>query len=79
MAQIKSLEQMTAIVDRNKNLSWDGWTVIESSYNPVAWKQKDGAFVKGKWHTQKRFPLNESGWDLPNKYTEKYEQERVEK
>jgi hypothetical protein len=67
MMNIKSLEQMERIVKRNKALSWDGWDVIQSYPNPTAWSQKNGAFVKGKWYSQKRFKINSNGWDIPDK------------
>jgi hypothetical protein len=80
MAQIKSLEQMEAIVAKNKSLSWDGWVVVESSYNPTAWRQKSGAFIKGKWYSQKRFVPHRNGWDIPNKFVgHNNAQKRVEK
>lgn len=64
---IKSLEQMEAIVSKNKTLSWDGWDVVQSFKDPVAWKNKNAAFIKGKWYAQKRFVLTSNGWDIPNK------------
>jgi hypothetical protein len=65
---IRSLEQMEEIVAANKQLSWNGWDVIQSYYNPTAWKDSNGAFIKGKWYNQKRFVLNENGWDIPAKF-----------
>jgi hypothetical protein len=63
---IKSLEQMEEIVKKQKNLSWEGWDVIQTSPNPVAWRYPNGRFIKGKWYVQKRFPVTANGWELPN-------------
>lgn len=65
---IKSLDQMEEIVESNKTLSWDGWTVIENRVNENGVMSKDGAFVDGKWIVQKRFVPNENGWDIPKKF-----------
>lgn len=66
MAIIKSLEQMEAIVSKNKSLSWDGWTVVSSIHSDKGRTSKFGAFVKGKWYIQKRFAPTGDGWDIPN-------------
>jgi hypothetical protein len=80
MAQIRSLDQMESIVTKNKTLSWDGWTVVESVYNPTAWRNKNGAIIKGKWYTQKRFVPSRNGWDIPNKFVGQLDaQKRVER
>jgi hypothetical protein len=68
---IKSLEEMETIVENNDSLSWNGWTVIESKANATGWMKADGAFVKGKWYTQKRYSLNEDGWTVPAKLAKK--------
>lgn len=67
MIHIDSLDTMEKIVKKNKNLFWQGWDVLYRYPNPVAWKQIDGVFVKGKWFTQKRFELTSKGWDIPKK------------
>lgn len=67
MAQIKSLNEMEKIVSRNKMLSWDGWTVLHTYPNPVAWKDVAGVFIQGKWFTQRRYEPAGNGWDIPNK------------
>lgn len=65
---IKSLEQMEDVVKNNDNLSWDGWTVIESKTNENGMMSKDGALVDGKWIVQKRYEANANGWEIPNKF-----------
>jgi hypothetical protein len=66
---IKSLDQMEQIVKANRELSWDGWTVVQSFPNKVAWRFPNGAFIKGRWFAQKRFEPGEKGWEIPSKYS----------
>jgi hypothetical protein len=63
---INSLEKMEQVVENNKFLSWDGWTVIESRVRDNGAVSKDGAYVNGKWIVQKRYNLNSNGWDIPS-------------
>jgi hypothetical protein len=65
---IKSLDKMEKIVSSNKTLSWDGWDVIQSFPSNTGWQYPNGAFIKGRWYTQKRFPISSAGWDVPNKW-----------
>lgn len=67
MATITSISEMEKIVSRNKSLAWDGWDVVHLYPNPVAWRDVNGVFIKGKWFTQKRFTPEHDGWTLPNK------------
>lgn len=64
---IKQLEKMESIVSNNKNLTWDGWTVV--SLKPVdnGLLSKDGIQINGKWYLQKRFEPTNEGWDVPDK------------
>jgi len=64
---IKSLEEMEAIVEKNDDLSWDGWTVIENRTKDNGAMSKDGAYVNGRWIIQKRYDANAKGWEIPNK------------
>lgn len=66
--QIKSLEQMESIVAKNKNLFWDGWTVINSYPSDKARTSKYGVFTNGVWKMQKRFEPTQTGWDIPDKF-----------
>lgn len=65
---IKSLKKMEAIVKNDKALSWKGWDVVHSVPNPGAWSKPDGAFVRGRWYTQKKFEVTSDGWEIPNKF-----------
>lgn len=65
---ITSLEKMEEIVKQNRELSWDGWTVVQSYPNKLAWRYPNGARIRGRWFAQKRFEPNENGWNIPKKY-----------
>jgi hypothetical protein len=65
---IKSLEQMEALVRANRELSWLGWDVVQNTYNPGAQSRPDGVRINGKWHTQKKFDISTSGWEIPSKF-----------
>jgi hypothetical protein len=67
MMIVKSLEEMEAIVEKNEELSWDGWTVIENRTKDNGAMSKDGAYVDGKWIIQKRYDASAKGWEIPNK------------
>jgi hypothetical protein len=66
--QIKSLEQMESIVNKNNSLHWDGWTVVNSHLSDKGRTSKFGAYVNGKWHLQTRFTPSKNGWDIPDKF-----------
>lgn len=64
---IKSLEEMEQIVEKNKSLIWDGWTVVSIQPANNAMMSKDGIKVNGKWCLQKRFEATANGWEIPDK------------
>lgn len=68
MKTIDSLEQMETIVSKNKNLSWDGWNVVEMSRSDKAITSKYGALKNGAWYLKKIFVVSRSGWEIPDKY-----------
>lgn len=67
MPKISSLDEMENIVSLNRRLSWDGWTVLHTYPNPVGWRDNRGVLIRGKWHTQQRFEITETGWEIPKK------------
>lgn len=67
MMNIKSLKKMEQIVSRNRQLSWDGWTVVHSFKTPNGWSSPSGAYVDGKWFIQNRYEPTTSGWEIPDK------------
>jgi hypothetical protein len=66
--QITSLDQMETIVSANKSLSWDGWTVVQRSYDPTAWSKANGVFKNSQWHVESRYAAEDSGWNIPQKF-----------
>jgi hypothetical protein len=62
---IKSLEKMETVVENNKFLSWDGWTVVELKKADMAWMKPNAKFIKGEWFIANRFDVNEDGWNIP--------------
>lgn len=66
--QIKSLEKMESIVSKNKSLSWDGWTVLNSYQSEKGRTSPLGAFINNKWHIQNRFVPSSNGWEIPDKF-----------
>jgi hypothetical protein len=65
---VSSLDQMEKIVKANRNLYWDGWDAVFSYPSDKGRTSKFGARVKDVWHLQRRIPLTEQGWHVPQKY-----------
>jgi len=65
---IKSLNTMDKIVNKNNNLIWDGWNVIDLKESDMARTSVNGIRVKGKWYLHKVYSPGRNGWDIPNKY-----------
>ena len=64
---ITSLSQMEQLVDSRPDLEWDGWDVVRYKKNNNAQFHKNGVFRKGSWYDKSVFPLNNSGWSIPNR------------
>ena len=65
---IRSLNTMEKIVNKNVNLMWDGWDVIDLKESNVAKISPIGIRVNNKWYLHKVYKPNRNGWDIPNKY-----------
>lgn len=65
---IRSLNTMEKIVNKNSNLFWDGWNVIDLKESNVAKTSPIGIRVNGKWYLHKVYTPTRNGWDIPNKY-----------
>ena len=65
---VKDLALMEKIVEKNYNLYWDGWTVVETKQSDIAKTAVNGIRRKGKWFLAKRFVPDRNGWDIPNRY-----------
>ena len=62
---IESLEKMEIIVENNKFLSWDGYTVVELKKSDMAWMKPNAKFINGEWYIANRFDVNKDGWNVP--------------
>ena len=67
---IRSLNTMDKIVNKNKNLMWDGWNVVDLKESEMAKTSVNGIRVKDKWYLHKIYSPGRNGWDIPNKYRE---------
>jgi len=68
MKTITSLETMENIVTKNRQLSWDGWNVIETFPSDKAYSSKFGIYKNNKWQIKKEFIPSNKGWEIPDKY-----------
>ena len=65
---VKNLNTMEKIVNKNKNLIWNGWDVIDLKESNVAKSSLLGIRIKDKWYLHRTYKLDRNGWDIPNKY-----------
>jgi len=65
---ITDLNKMEAIVENEKHLSWDGWTVVERIATNKGMTSSEGRMINGRWYIEKRFVPNREGWKIPGKY-----------
>lgn len=65
---INSLDKMEEIVQNNKKLSWDGWTVVALEASEKARTSVNGVLINNKWYLSKRFEPNANGWEIPDKF-----------
>jgi len=66
--KIRSLNTMEKIVNKNTNLMWRGWDVIDLKESSIAKTAVNGIRVKDKWYLHKIYKPGRDGWDIPNKY-----------
>jgi hypothetical protein len=59
---------METIVENNKSLEWDGWTVKEITPSSVGWSKPNGLFRNGIWNIQRSYSVKFDGWDIPSKF-----------
>lgn len=65
---INNLEKMENIVNKNKNLSWIGWDIVDRKKSDAGRTSINGVRVNGEWYLQKIYPVTKLGWDIPFKY-----------
>lgn len=64
---IKTIEEMENFVSKNKEFSWDGWTVVKRYQSDKGRTSKDGIRIKGVWYMQQRFEPSDNGWIIPDR------------
>ena len=67
---VKALDTMETIVAKNRSLSWDGWTVVNSFPSEKGRTSKNGVYINSKWHLQNRYEPGKNGWNIPSKFAE---------
>ena len=65
---VKDLETMESVVNSNKVLSWDGWTVVSLYPSEKGRTSKNGVAIDSKWYLQTRYEPGANGWDIPSKF-----------
>jgi hypothetical protein len=72
MANFENVDYDTAhkIVNKNKNMFWDGWTIVEWRRDPDGYFSKNGMFRNGQWGKVVRniSVSNDGTWKVPVKY-----------
>ena len=63
---IKKLEEAEQIVKSNKDLRWAGWDIISREITINGFSHKSGSFINNRWGIDRRYPITENGWYLPN-------------
>jgi hypothetical protein len=64
---IKTIDEMEKIVSSNKELFWDGWTVVKRYPSDKARTSKNGVRIKNVWYIEQRFEPTEFGWEITGK------------
>lgn len=65
---VDNLNDMSSIVNKNKDLDWDGWDVVQYTVSVEAEFSNDGIFKNGVWYKKRIFALNENGWKIPDSF-----------
>jgi hypothetical protein len=68
MVTIKDYNLAHKVVDSNKSLFWDGWTIVEFKPHPDAITHKSAIYRNNRWGFTKRFEPSTNGWKVPDKY-----------
>ena len=55
MKIVNSLSTMESIVNKHRQLSWNGWTVVETFPSEKAYYSKFGVYKNNKWQMKKEF------------------------
>lgn len=64
-----TLRQAERLEAKNKNMFWDGWTLVVVNERKDGYQDKNGIFFNGKWSVQHRIRLNKKGqFNVPRRY-----------
>lgn len=57
------------VVDTNRFLNWDGFTITTWRKDPAGYSDRRGEFHRGSWGITFRYPLRADGtWKVPENY-----------
>lgn len=57
------------IVESNRFLEWDGWTITTWRSDPKGFSDVRGEFKNDQWGITFKYPLKDDGtWSIPNSY-----------
>ena len=65
---IRSLNTMEKIVNKNENLIWHGWDIIDLKESDTAKTSTVGIRIKNKWYLHRIYKPSRNGWSIPDKY-----------
>ena len=59
---------MEKIVEKNNNLKWVGWDVLELKRSNLGRTDVNGIRINDQWYIKKDIKLTDKGWEISNKY-----------
>lgn len=60
-----------AVVNGNRFLEWDGYTIVTWRKDPRGYSDRRGEFRNGSWGLAFRYPVSDKGtWSVPASYVE---------
>lgn len=65
---VKSVAEAEKIVSRNPMLSWDGWDILYSKPDPMAFKKVSGVYHNGRWCNRTVIVPGANGWAIPSDF-----------
>jgi len=65
---VNKLELMEKIVEKNNNLKWVGWDVLELKRSNLGRTDVNGIRINDQWYIKKDIKLTDKGWEISNKY-----------
>jgi hypothetical protein len=59
---------MEKIVEKNNNLKWVGWDVLELKKSNLGRTDVNGIRIEDQWYIKNDIKLTDKGWEISNKY-----------